>query len=777
MAKVSIRISNIDCAACVPRIERALTAVTGVESATVSYAAARAEICYDDEFFSPQELVRALKKAGFDVVTDRVQLTYSPLDNAAEEKLKTALYSVCGVYKAELDRGGGWVSVYSGDTDSRRLLLAAREAGVWAQLGQVESGEEEAELSRRFSVLRALICAVFLTMPLLWDLPPLLQLVFATLIQFGPGRVFLRSALRTLKNKAPGMDFLIALSTSIIYVYSAVTVFTVTEEIKLYFLCQGVLISLLLFGRYLEATAINQTKSSVRKLMCLQPKTASVLRGGEEKELGIDEIEEHDVILLRPGERIPVDGVVLEGECSVDEAMLTGEALPVYKKAGDHVVGGTLNRSGSVKIAATALGKDSVLQQIADMVLRSQASKAPIQRLADKVATVFVPVILAVAALVGALWFFALAPYSLEKAVYAVCAVLVVACPCALGLATPTALMTGSGRAAELGILFKSGAELERAYKIDTVVFDKTGTLTIGRPEINEVFTARGADTAELVTLAAALERFSEHPLAEALVRCAAYRFPNTLPPPIESFNSLPGLGVTGTVGARRIACGSRELMEREGAELSELPPRDKRMMTEICVCADGVLLGTLYAEDRLRSGTGDAIARLKAQGIEVWLLTGDNEGAARAVAEQCGIERVIAGVRPEEKSAAIVRLKAENKTVAMVGDGINDAPAMAEADLAIAMGTGTDVAIECAYVVLPGDDISRVPLALELSRATICTVRQGFIWAFLYNSVCIPVAACGLLNPSIAAAAMALSSNAVLLNSLRLNKYENANN
>lgn len=484
--------------------------------------------------------------------------------------------------------------------------------------------------------------------------------------------VFYKNAYRSVKNKAPGMDFLVALSTTIIYIYSTVTVFAVKDEIKLYFLCQGVLISLLLFGRYLEVTAVNQTKASVRKLLRLQPKTALILREGEETELNIDEIALHDVVLVRPGERIAADGIVLEGEGIVDESMLTGEAVPVIKSVGDKVVGGTLNRSGRMKVSAEGLGEDSVLRQIASMVEQSQAAKAPIQRLADKIAALFVPLIIAIAALVFALWLFVIAPHDVEKAVYAVCGVLVIECPCALGLATPTALMTGSGRAAELGILFKSGAELERAYKVTAVVFDKTGTLTEGQVSLES---------------------------------------------------------------------------------------------------------GERYTPDNIRPDAKTAVSELRAMGIEVWLLTGDKEEAARKVAEECGIENIIFRVRPEEKAAVIKRLKEAGKTVAMVGDGINDAPAMAEADLAVAMGTGTDVAIDCAHIVLPGDDVGKVPLALKLSRATIRTVRQGFAWALLYNAVCIPIAACGVINPSISAAAMALSSNAVLLNSLRLNKYENGKN
>ena len=777
MTEVLIKISNIDCAACVERIDRALLALPGVEDVATSYASGRAAVSYDEARLTLDELVRAIQKAGFGVPFDRVQLTYGALTDNAAETLKTALLRVPGVCKVTLEKDSCWVSLWPIGVDSRKLILAARDAGVWAELGQMESGEEEAELSHRFSILRTLIVAAALTMPLMWDLPPLVQFALATLIQFGPGLFFYRNALRALRNKTLGMDQLIALSITLIYGYCSVIAFTATDEIKLYFLCQGVLVTLILFGRYLEVLAVNQTKASVRKLLRLQPKTALVYRDGEEKELSLDEIEEHDTLLVRPGERIPVDGVVLEGGCSVDESMLTGESLPVFKQAGDHVVGGTLNRSGSVKIAATRLGKDSVLQQIVDMVQHGQTSKAPIQRLADKIASIFVPVILGIAVLVFAIWIFAVAPHDLGKAVYTVCGVLVIACPCALGLATPTALMVGSGRASELGILFKGGAELERAYKVDTVVFDKTGTLTLGQPEVVDVFTAQGIDAAGLIARAVALERLSEHPLASAIVRYAAYRYPNTLPPAVEDFHNLPGLGVIGTVAGQHVVCGNRELLKRDGIDVTQLPSLDERILTEVCVAVGGKLLGALYVADRLRSGAKEAVATLKVLGIEVWMLTGDNEGTAQAVAAQCGIDRVLARVLPDEKAAAIERLKREKKTVAMVGDGINDAPALAAADLAVAMGTGTDIAIDCAHVVLPGGDLRKVPLALKLSRATILTVRQSFGWALLYNTICIPVAALGVLNPSIAAAAMALSSNGVLLHSLRLNKYEDGNN
>ncbi|MBQ6397026.1 MAG: HAD-IC family P-type ATPase [Oscillospiraceae bacterium] len=525
-------------------------------------------------------------------------------------------------------------------------------------------GDEAEELKQRFRLLRLLIVSTALSMPLLWDLPPRFQFVLATLLQFWPGLYFVRNAIRGLKSRSLGMDLLVALSTTAIYIYSIVVAFTVTENIKLYYLCDGVLISLLLFGRYLESVAIYQSGEAVRGLLRLQPKTAVVLRCGVETEIDAAEIASGDTILLRPGERIPADGKILEGSCRVDESLLTGESEPVEKGPGDSITGGTLNREGKVTYTATSVGEDSTLQQMAAFVRRAQSEKAPVQRFADRIASIFVPSVIALAALIFALWFFLLAPGDWGKAVSTVCGVLVIACPCALGLATPAALMTASGRAAELGILFKGALAIEKAWSIDTVVFDKTGTLTEGRVE--------------------------------------------------------PGI------------------------------------------------------RDPLREDAKSAVDACRALGLEVLMISGDKEETARRIAQACGIERILFEMKPEEKAAQISRLKSEGRRVAMVGDGINDAPAMAEANLAIAMGTGTDIAIECADAVLPGGRIGRVPQTLRLAKAARRTVRQNLGWALFYNLICIPVAACGIVNPSIAAAAMTLSSNGILLHSLRLNHYEN---
>ncbi len=524
-------------------------------------------------------------------------------------------------------------------------------------------GDEAQELKQRFRLLRLLIASTALSMPLLWNLPPMVQLVFATALQLYPGLYFVRNALRGLRSLTMGMDLLVALSTTAIYAYSTVVVFTETEDIKLYYLCDGVLISLLLFGRYLESVAIYQSGEAVRSLMRLQPKTAIVLRDGTEREIDAQEIVSGDTVVLRPGERVPADGVIIEGGCLVDESLLTGESEPVSKCAGDRVTGGTLNREGRAVYTATAVGESSTLRQMADFVRRAQSEKAPVQRFADKIAFVFVPSVIGLAALVFVLWFFVFAPHDWGKAVSTVCGVLVIACPCALGLATPAALMTASGCGAELGILFKGASAIEKAWGVDTVVFDKTGTLTQGRVE--------------------------------------------------------PGV------------------------------------------------------RDPLREDAKSAVRACRELGLEVWMISGDKEETARRIAGECGIDRIMYEVKPEEKARQIEKLKSAGRRVAMVGDGINDAPAMALAELAVAMGTGTDVAIECADVVLPGGRIGRVPQTLRLARAARKTVRQNLAWALAYNLICIPVAACGIVNPSIAAAAMTLSSNGILLHSLRLNKTE----
>lgn len=777
MTEVTIKISDMDCAACVARLGRTLESLPGVAEAAVNYAAGSARVVYDESALTLGELAGRIRRAGYSVPVETAVLACEALDSDAAERAAAELLAVHGVKDVQPDLAARTLTVvlWPIGTDSRALITAARDAGVWASVQEVRGGEEEQEQHRRLALLRLLCVSSLLTMPLLWNLHPYVQLALATAVQFWPGMHFYRGAWRAVKNRALGMDFLIALSTTAIYLHSMAVTFVVRDDIQLYFLSVCVLLTLVLFGKYLEILARGEASGAIRKLMRLQPKTALVERGGEARELDIDEITEHDVILLRPGECVPVDGVVLAGSCTVDESMLTGESLPVEKAAGDHVFGGTLNRAGSARIAAERLGKDSVLQQMIDIVQRAQASKAPVQRLADRIAAWFVPIVALLAAAVFCIWYFGARPGDTGRAVSCMCSVLVIACPCALGLATPAAVMAATGRAAALGVLFRGGEALERARRVDTVVFDKTGTLTYGEPELTDVQAVSG-DAEQMLLLAAAVERLSEHPVAGAVTRGVSGWYPNALPPQVAAFAALPGQGVRGVAAGHVVLCGSRRLLAAAGVDLTALdalPDLRAQAKTEVCVACDGALLGVLGVADRIRPDAADAVRALTALGVEAWMLTGDNARTAEAIAQQAGIAHVLFEVLPEEKAAQVRTLREQGRHVAMVGDGVNDAPALVEAELGVAMGGGTDVAIESGDVLLLGGSMAAAPLALRLARAAMRVIHENLIWALAYNLVGIPLAAFGMVNPSIAAAAMSLSSIAVLMNSLRLQHAE----
>jgi Cu2+-exporting ATPase len=526
-------------------------------------------------------------------------------------------------------------------------------------------GDEESDIHQRMKLLRTLCASVLLTMPLMWGMRPHIQLLFATAVQFWPGSYFYRGACRALKEGILGMDFLVALSTTIIYIYSTYVTFTVHHDTKVYFLSECVLLSLILFGKYMETTSRYEASAAIRRLIRLRPETAFVLREGKETEVQISELTETDVISVRAGDHIPVDGRIISGSCMTDESMLTGESESVFKGAGDILYCGTLVREGHAEISCEDISKKTMLAQIIDIVSNAQNEKAPIARLADRIATVFVPVVTLISAGIFCLWYWVIDPGNMGQAVSCLCSTLVIACPCALGLATPTSIMTGSGRAAELGILFRGGEQLENAYKTDTIVFDKTGTLTMG-------LTVEGED-------------------------------------------------------------------------------------------------------EMLRPGAEEMVAALKESGMDVFMISGDKEAKAKTAAMKLGIgpEKVVYEVKPADKADIIRKLQSEGRTIAMVGDGINDSPALVCADTGIAMGTGTDIAIDAADVMIAGSNISALPLVFSMSRETVRNIRQNLTWAVIYNVICIPLAAAGIVNPSIAAAAMALSSNGVLLNSLRIRKSE----
>ena len=768
MKEITLKILDMECAACVSRLDRALLRLRGIDKAAVNYASASAFICYDESALDLPDIAACVRKAGFRVPVEEADIRFEGEPEAAVK----ALSEVFGVKDVQLCEDKITVFMWPVCLDTRKLTEVCADCGLVAEISEKRGGDEDQELEKRMELLKTLVTSAACTAPLMLELHPKLQFLIGSVLQFGPGRHFYRSAARELRSGFFGMDLLVSLSSTLIYAYSSYVALTRKSNFKLYFTSDGVLLSLILFGKYMEQVAAGEAGSAIRRLMHLRPRTAMVKHGDRFEETSVDRIREGDVVLIRPGERIPVDGVITSGACAVDESMLTGESLPVDKRVGDRVIGGSLNRAGSAEAEATALGRETVLEQIIGIVRRAQSEKAPVQRFADSVARWFVPAVIGAAAATFAVWYRRIDPKNLEKALLNCCDVLSVACPCALGLATPTGLMVGSGSAAERGILFRSGTELENAYKANCVVLDKTGTLTTGEPRLTDVCPVSGISERELVLLCAAPEKHSEHPLSRAVINYAEERYPDAESLTVEDFAYDIGSGVSGTVGGERIVCASRAALERGGFDLSALsylPDVRLDAKAEICVCRAGVLIGTLGIADTLKPEAAEAVRLLKVAGKEVWMLTGDNERTARAITAKAGIDNVLFEVRPDGKAAQIERLKAAGKTVCMVGDGINDTPALAAADCAVAMGSGSDIAIEAAGVLLPSGDLKKLPEAFDISVATIKTIRQNLRWALFYNIISIPVAAMGILHPSICAAAMSASSIGVLMHSLSL--------
>ncbi len=736
--QVELKISGMTCAACSARIERGLNKLPGVLQANVNLAIERGTVTFDPATVDVSRIRKKVADLGYKAV------------------------------EAEADR----------DIDRERQ-------------------EREKEIAREST--RLALSALF-TLPLLanmvaemlgWRIFFLadakIQFVWGSLVQFGAGWPFYVGAFKNVRSGGANMDVLVALGTTAAYLYSVYNTFFNPHAmhggmLKVYYEASAVLITLIILGKLLEAIAKGRTSEAIRKLMGLQPSTARVLRPvnpddpqGQlaEAEIPIAEVEIDDIVVVRPGERIPVDGEVVEGRSAVDESMLTGEAIPVEKEPGSPVTGATINKHGSFRFRATRVGRDTALQQIIKMVERAQGVKAPIQRMADVISNYFVPAVVAIAAVTFLVWNFGLG-VSFETALLNATAVLVIACPCALGLATPTAIMVGTGKGAETGILFKGGEHLERAHKVQAVVLDKTGTITKGRPELTDVVPL-GMSDLELLSLVAAAESGSEHPLGQALVAGARERGAAVMAP--DSFEAIPGFGLRSVVEGRTVLVGTRRLMAREGVAASEaeaiMEQLEAEGKTAMLVAENGRLAGLVGVADTIKDGSRQAIAELQDMGIEVWMITGDNRRTAEAIAQQVGVTKVLAEVLPEEKAAQVARIKADGKVTAMVGDGINDAPALATADVGMAIGTGTDVAMEAAAVTLMSGDLRAIPAAIRLSRRTMRTIRVGLFWAFFYNVLGIPVAAMGLLNPMIAGAAMAFSSVSVVTNSLWLKRYD----
>jgi Cu+-exporting ATPase len=722
--RVQLGIDGMTCSACATRLEKALTRAAGVTSATVNFATEQADIRIAAGVTDADALADVVRKAGF-----------------------TARQA------AELDA--------SATDDQDALAAAALRAELFTLLAAAAL------------TLPLVLQMVSMTLGLGFHLTPGLELILATPVQFVIGARFYRAAWNAVRAGAGNMDVLVALGTSAAYFYSLVTLIVAGRAAagQLYFEASAVIITLVLLGKFMESRAKRGTTAAIRQLMDLRPKTARVLRGGAELEVPVGEVQVGDTVVVRPGESIPVDGEVSAGQSDIDEALITGESIPVEKAAGDKVTGGAINGTGLLRVTATAVGADSTLARIIKLVQNAQAGKAPIQRLVDKISAVFVPIVIGIAALTFGGWLLAGAGF--EAALVAAVSVLVIACPCALGLATPTAIMTGTGAAARAGILIKDVVALEQAHAVDAVIFDKTGTLTTGRPTVIDMYTADGNES-DMLTGLASLQQGSEHPLARAVLLKAADL--GLEPGAVENFKSFTGFGVEGQIGGHWIRSGNADFMQQHNLDPAPLREQanawESQGRTVIYVARDDRLLGMLAIADPLRPEATPAVTELRRMGIRTLLLSGDAERVAAEIGRQVGVDEARGGVRPADKAAAVEALRANGAHVGMVGDGINDAPALAAADVGLAMGSGTDVAMETAGITLMRSNPGLVPAAIAVSRATWRKIRQNLFWAFIYNVIGIPFAAAGLLSPTLAGAAMAFSSVSVVTNSLLLRRW-----
>jgi len=786
--QITLPVTGMTCANCALTIERSLGKVEGVRQATVNLASDKAVVSYDPGLVRGEGLVNSIRDAGYDVATAKVELPITGMTCAnCAQNVERALGKLDGVLQANVNLASERASVeyIPSLVNLEALKRAVEDAGYGViELGE-EIGAEDVEARAREEEIRRqrrlLTIGLIFTVPtfllsmgtdlgLLPDfaLRKYILLLLATPVQFYVGWQFYRGTYKSLRQWSAGMDTLIALGSSAAYFYSLAATFLIEGHV--YYETAAMIITLIVLGKYLEARAKGRTSEAIKRLMGLRARTARVIRDGQEVDIPVEAVQAGDLVIVRPGEKIPVDGVVAEGRSAVDESMITGESLPVAKEIGDEVIGATINKTGSFKFQATKVGKDTVLAQIIRLVEEAAGSKAPVQRLADKVAGIFVPSVIAVALLTFLVWFF-IGGVGLDRALINMVAVLVIACPCALGLATPTAVMVGTGKGAERGILIKSGESLERAGTLDTVVLDKTGTITQGQPQVTDVVTNGALAEGEVLRLAASAERGSEHPLGEAIVEAAEGR---GLPlEQAREFEAVAGQGIRASLNGKKVLLGNRRLMKENEIDVSQVEDELVRLQAEgkttMILALDSKVEGIIAVADTAKEGSQEAVARLHAMGLEVVMISGDNQRTARAIADQVGIDRVLAEVLPEDKAQEVKKLQEEGHVVAMVGDGINDAPALAQADIGIAIGTGTDVAMEVGDIVLMRGDLRGVPEAILLSRKTMRTIRGNLFWAFAYNTAGIPIAAAGILLPWMAAAAMAFSSIFVVSNSLRL--------